>query len=119
MPPIKSAQQALNGAFTEQPVAIQVLDRAMRLLDALARPSDPVALKELAETTGLHTSTTQRLLNDLVAGRFVERVDSGMYRLGMRWLELGPGVEGRVDVREGALVPTRGPDERSGQSRDR
>ena len=55
MPPIKSAQQALNGAFTEQPVAIQVLDRAMRLLDALARQSDPVTLKELAETTACYS----------------------------------------------------------------
>lgn len=108
MPPIKPVTQALNGAFIpEQPVAIQVLERAMRLLDALADQSDPVALKELARTTGLHTSTTHRILNDLVAGRYVERVDSGMYRLGMRLLELGSLVKGRLDVREAAIEPMR------------
>src|SRR5690625_1129443 len=104
MPSIKSVSQALNGAYIpEQPVAIQVLDRAMRLLDALARHSDPVALKDLAQATGLHTSTTHRILNDLVVGRYVERVDSGMYRLGMRLLELGSLVKARLNVRSVAL----------------
>ncbi len=104
----KPMPQALNGALmTDQPVAIQVLERAMRLLDALAHQSDPVALKDLAKSTGLHTSTTHRILNDLVAGRYVERVDSGMYRLGMRLLELGSLVKGRLDVREVAIEPMR------------
>lgn len=88
-------------------IAIQVLERAMRLLDVLARQSDPMPLKDLAASTGLHTSTTHRILNDLVAGRYVERVDSGMYRLGMRLLELGSLVKGRLDVREAALAPMR------------
>lgn len=100
--------QALSGALIpDKPVVIQVLERAMRLLDVLARQADPVALKDLAAATGLHTSTTHRILNDLVAGRYVERVDSGMYRLGMRLLELGSLVKGRLDVREAALEPMR------------
>lgn len=104
----KIMPQALNGALiVDQPVAIQVIERAMRLLDALAHQSDPVALKDLAATTGLHTSTAHRILNDLVAGRYVERVDSGMYRLGMRLLELGSLVKGRLDVREAAIEPMR------------
>lgn len=88
-------------------VSIQVLDRAMQLLDALARHSEPVALKDIARETGLHTSTTHRILNDLVAGRYVDRVDSGVYRLGMRLLELGSLVKGRLDVREAAIEPMR------------
>lgn len=104
-----TAQSATTGTtfITAQPVAIQVLARAMQLLDALARKADPVPLKDLAATTGLHTSTTHRILNDLVAGRYVERVDSGMYRLGMRLLELGSLVKGRLDVREAAVEPMR------------
>ncbi len=88
-------------------VAIQVLERAMRLLDVLAMHSEPVALKELAAATGLHTSTTHRILNDLVVGRYVDRVDSGMYQLGMRLLELGSLVKRRLNVREVALEPMR------------
>lgn len=88
-------------------VAIQVLERAMRLLDVLALHSEPVALKDLAAATGLHTSTTHRILNDLVVGRYVDRVDSGMYQLGMRLLELGSLVKRRLNVREVALEPMR------------
>src|SRR3546814_16492696 len=88
-------------------VTVQVLERAMLLLDVLANHVEPVSLKELAATTRLHTSTTHRILNDLVVGRYVERVDSGLYRLGMRLLELGSLVKGRLDGREGAIEPMR------------
>lgn len=94
---------AANGSH----IAIQVLDRAMKLLDVLAQHSEPVALKDLAAATGLHTSTTHRILNDLVVGRYVDRVDSGMYQLGMRLLELGSLVKRRLNVREVALEPMR------------
>lgn len=88
-------------------IAIQVLERTMHLLDALARHPDPVSLKELAQATGLHPSTAHRILNDLVAGRYVDRVDSGMYSLGMRLLELGHLVKGRLNVRDAAITPMR------------
>jgi IclR family acetate operon transcriptional repressor len=52
------------------PISIQVLERAMSLLDVLAKQTDPVPLKDLAAATGLHTSTTHRILNDLVVGRY-------------------------------------------------
>ncbi|HUH87163.1 MAG TPA: IclR family transcriptional regulator [Pusillimonas sp.] len=84
-------------------IAIQVLERAMSLLDVLAKQSEPVALKNLSAATGLHASTAHRILNDLVVGRYVERVDSGLYQLGMRLLELGSLVKGRLNVREVAI----------------
>lgn len=87
--------------------AIQVLERMMRLLDALSGHPDPVSLKELAQTTHLHPSTAHRILNDLVHARYVERVDSGMYRLGMRLLELGNLVRSRLNLRDAALEPMR------------
>ena len=94
-------------AAKDSRITIQVLERAMQLLDVLARQSEPVPLKDLAAATGLHTSTTHRILNDLVIGRYVERVDSGLYQLGMRLLELGSLVKGRLNVREAALEPMR------------
>ena len=83
--------------------AIQVLERAFALLDVLARHTDPVPLKLLSETTGLHPSTTHRILNDLTLGRYVDRPEPGSYRLGMRLLELGNLVKARLDVRDAAL----------------
>jgi IclR family acetate operon transcriptional repressor len=98
---------ALASSTNGSPITIQVLERAMLLLDVLARQAEPVALKDIAAVTGLHTSTAHRILNDLVVGRYVERVDSGLYQLGMRLLELGSLVKGRLNVREVALEPMR------------
>ncbi len=86
---------------------IQVLERTFALLDTLASHQDPVSLKEISETTGLHPSTAHRILNDLTLGRYVERPQAGTYRLGMRLLELGNLVKERLDVREAALGPMR------------
>jgi DNA-binding IclR family transcriptional regulator len=87
--------------------SIQVIERMMTLLDALAQHADPVSLKELSLTTGLHPSTAHRILNDMVACRFVDRSDPGSYRLGMRLLELGNLVKARLSVRDAALAPMR------------
>jgi DNA-binding IclR family transcriptional regulator len=83
--------------------SIQVIERMISLLDALAQYQDPVSLKELSAVTGLHPSTAHRILNDMVLKRFVDRADTGSYRLGMRLLELGNIVKSRLNVREAAL----------------
>ena len=87
---------------------IQVIERMMSLLDALADHPDPVSLKELSKATGLHPSTAHRILNDMVLKRFVDRSEPGAYRLGMRLLELGNIVKSRLNVREAALDFMRG-----------
>ena len=97
--------------------AIQVIERMMKLLDALAAHSEPVSLKDLAATTSLHPSTAHRILNDMVVGRFVDRAEApGSYRLGMRLLELGNLVKARLSVREAALEPMRDLHRRTGQT---
>ena len=83
--------------------SIQVIERMMRLLDALAESPDAVSLKHLAGRAGLHPSTAHRILTALVRDRMVERVEQGSYRLGMRLLELGNLVKSRISVREHAL----------------
>ncbi len=87
--------------------SIQVLERTFALLDVLASYPDPVSLKVISEQTGLHPSTTHRILNDLTIARFVDRPQAGSYRLGMRLLELGNLVKARLDVRDAALGPMR------------
>ena len=109
-PAASAAVAAGNG------MAIQVLERATNLLDALAAQAEPVTLKELARTTGLHPSTAHRILNDMVVGRYVERVDNGLYQLGMRLLELGSLVKGRLNVREAAIDAMRALHKLTGQT---
>ena len=88
-------------------LVIQVIERMMTLLDALAKKSEPVTLKELSQTSGLHPSTAHRILNDLVLARVVDRTEPGCYQLGMRLLELGNLVKARLNVRDAAAGPMR------------
>lgn len=87
--------------------SVQVIERMFALIDVLASREEAISLKEISERTGLHPSTTHRILNDLTIGRFVDRPESGSYRLGMRLLELGNLVKGRLSVRDAALLPMR------------
>lgn len=98
--------QHMATAHPDKP-AIQVLERMFSLLDVLSAQNEPMSLKGISDATGLHPSTTHRILNDLTLGRFVERPQPGTYRLGMRLLELGNLVKARLDVREAALGPMR------------
>ena len=82
--------------------SVQVLERMFNLLEVLASREEAISLKEISEKTGLHPSTAHRILNDLTIGRFVDRPEAGSYRLGMRLLELGNLVKGRLNVRDAA-----------------
>lgn len=88
---------------TNGKTSIQVIERMMDLLDTLSRFPDPVNLKRLANMTSLHPSTAHRILNVLVEYRMVDRVEPGMYRLGIRLLELGNLAKSRIDLRQEAL----------------
>ncbi|MEN9759549.1 MAG: hypothetical protein RL676_698 [Pseudomonadota bacterium] len=108
-PPASDAPQRKLVAPPVAPsrLAIQVIERLMTLLDALAKKSEPVSLKELSHTSGLHPSTAHRILNDLVLARVVDRTEPGSYQLGMRLLELGNLVKARLNVRDAAAGPMR------------
>lgn len=95
-----------NSSITTPPT-VQVIERMFMLIDVLASREEAISLKEISEKTGLHPSTTHRLLNDLATGRFVDRSQPGCYRLGMRLLELGNLVKNRLNVRDAALLPMR------------
>ncbi|MGF1529294.1 MAG: IclR family transcriptional regulator [Candidatus Competibacterales bacterium] len=83
--------------------SIQVIDRMVLLLDAIAAHDEPVGLKQLAKATELHPSTAFRILASLIEHGLVERSGTGNYRLGVRLLQLGSRVQGQLDIRREAL----------------
>jgi DNA-binding IclR family transcriptional regulator len=92
-----------TGAQPLTKTAIQVIDRAAALLDALGRAGGDASLKVLTADTGLHPSTASRILASLLAHGFVERGEgSGRYRLGVRLLQLAARVGRQLDVRREA-----------------
>ena len=98
MKPVASANKGSKSAGS-----IQVIERMMSLLDALAAVPDTASLKQLASATDLHPSTAHRILAAMCQARFVERQDAGAYRLGIRLLELGSIVKSRINLRDVAL----------------
>jgi len=68
---------------------VQVLERAMALLDALGSANREVGPAELAGILHLHKSTIHRLLKVLEGYRFVRRNPQGKYDLGLKLFELG------------------------------
>jgi DNA-binding IclR family transcriptional regulator len=81
---------------------IQSIDRATELLDAIARYPEPVSLKILSAETGLHSSTTFRILAALIQNHLVEKDLSGNYKLGLKLLQLGARLHSKIDL--GALA---------------
>ncbi len=98
---IRSESSSAAPAESRNP--IQVIERMMKILDVLAAHEDPVPLKQLAQETGLHPSTAHRILGAMSVSGFVERTDGGVYRLGIRLLELGSLVKSRISLREAAM----------------
>jgi DNA-binding IclR family transcriptional regulator len=80
---------------------VAAVERAFAVLDTLADGDGELGTNEIARRTGINASTVSRLLATLVSGGLVEHVpDSGRYRLGLRLLQLGNIVLGRLDLRE-------------------
>jgi DNA-binding IclR family transcriptional regulator len=88
---------------TGQPAVrhVAAVERAPAVLDALADGAPELGTNEIARRTGINASTVSRLLATLVNSGMVEHVpSSGRYRLGLRLLQLGNAVLGRLDLRE-------------------
>ena len=88
--------------MTRTATSVQVIDRAVQLLDAIATTDVPATLKILSAETGLHPSTAHRLLNVLAAHGLVARGDGGAWRLGPKLRDLAAHVEAPADLREEA-----------------
>src|SRR5947209_17479937 len=88
---------------TGQPAVrhVAAVERALAVLDALSDGEPELGTNEIARRTGITASTVSRLLATLVANGMVEHVPpSGRYRLGLRLVQLGTAVLGRLDLRD-------------------
>jgi len=88
---------------TGQPAVrhVAAVERALAVLDALSDGSPELGTNEIARRTGINASTVSRLLATLAGSGMVEHVPAtGRYRLGLRLLQLGNTVLGRLDLRE-------------------
>lgn len=83
--------------------SIQVIDRMVALLDAIASNNGAASLKFLSADTGLHTSTAFRILNALQTHGLIERDTLGAYCYGPKMRHYGSRVRLGTDLRKEAL----------------
>jgi DNA-binding IclR family transcriptional regulator len=82
------------------PYRVQVLDRALAVLEVLANCSNECGLAELCTALKLHKSTVHRLMMVLQQHRLVDKnPETGRYRLGLRLFEFGSKAIAALDLR--------------------
>lgn len=68
---------------------VQSIDRAFEILETLAVEKDGLGVTEIGNRVGLHKSTVHRLLTSMEERGYIEQnQDTGMYRLGLKFVEL-------------------------------
>jgi DNA-binding IclR family transcriptional regulator len=85
--------------MSETTYKVQVIDRALSIVNLLAISGQPPSACEIGEKLELNKSTAHRLLAVLEHYRYVERdLKSGKYRLGLKLAELGNIALSRFDL---------------------
>ena len=94
---------------------VAAVERAVAVLEALA--DGELGTNDVARRAGVDPSTASRQLATLAAHGLVEHApESGRYRLGLRLVELGNLVLGRLDLRELARPHLRALVEETGET---
>jgi len=79
---------------------VQSLERALSILEVMAKIGAPVTVTELAEEVDLNMSTVHRLLATLLHRGYVEQeTGSSKYRLGLKMLKIANAVYSFSDIR--------------------
>ena len=91
-----------DGVVEQSSGTVQSVDRALSILEALARHKE-AGVTEIAAGLGVHKSTAFRLIATLEQHRMVEQAgDRGKYRLGVGIVRLAGATTARLDVVEEA-----------------
>ena len=95
---------------------IQVLERAMNILDLLATENKKCSIAEISTKLDLSSSTVHRILNTLLSKRFVEKDESSkLYYLGSHLIFLGQRAFNYVELRKIAMPLIKKLSEKTGE----
>ena len=88
----------MSNTIDAVPGGVQSVDRALTILEVLARIGE-AGVTEIAAELGVHKSTAFRLVTTLEGHRLVEQTaDRGKYRLGVGLLRLAGATTARLDL---------------------
>ena len=77
-----------NISMNPQTNNVQSLDRALAILEILSE-SEILTLSEITARTGLTKSTVHRLLSALMQNGYIEKINTGEYRITLKLFKLG------------------------------
>ncbi len=79
---------------------VQSLERALTILEVMAKAGEPVTVTELAEKVNLKVSTVHRLLTTLLHRGYVDQeAETSKYQVGFKVLEIANAVYSFSDIR--------------------
>lgn len=82
---------------------VKSLDRALNILERLIEHNKPLGITEISQGTDLHKSTVYRLVDTLCyRGYIAQDSETGKYKIGMKFFELGSKVINDLDLRQQA-----------------
>jgi DNA-binding IclR family transcriptional regulator len=85
---------------------VQVLERALDILECFSFQSRELSLTDVVNRTGLNKTTVKRLIANLTARGYLQRdPQSKLYQLGMRLFEMGGIVFSSFSLRQAATYP--------------
>ena len=85
------------------PESVRAVERALDILLCFTQDEPDLSLTQIAERVGIHKSTVHRLLATLESRRFVNRNEAtGLYHLGLRFIEMASLVLKDVDLQRWA-----------------
>lgn len=77
--------------------------RVLAILEVFRTQPSPLSMAEISRRSGLSTTTTHRLVHELLEWGAIERTDERRYRLGIKVLELAASSGEAMRLRERAL----------------
>ncbi len=84
--------------------SVRAVDRALDVLLCFSNQTPELTMTQIAEQVGIHKSTAHRLLATLENKRFIQRdPDTGIYRLGIRLLQMAYLTLEQNDLRRLAI----------------
>ncbi|WP_396446216.1 IclR family transcriptional regulator [Actinomadura sp.] len=89
--------------MAERARPVSVAGKVMAILNAFAQGGVRLNLSEICRRSGLPLATGHRLVGELAAGGFLERVPDGTYRIGTRLWRIGSQAPAVTGLRELAL----------------
>jgi DNA-binding IclR family transcriptional regulator len=86
----------------KSPSSTQVLQRSLRVLDAILQAGKPLGLESICSITGLRPETVENILASLVQGQYLVETEDGFWP-GLKMVRFGALAEDRLVVKQQAF----------------